>query len=60
VPPVVNIERFRKPDLHGDEKVQMTEVRRQKTEDRSQKTVAEAIVDFMRHPPVSEFGIRMI
>jgi hypothetical protein len=66
VPLMVKQGRFRIPDLHGAEKVQMAddrgqkaEVRRQRSEDRSQKTVAEAIVDFMRHPSVSEFGIRI-
>jgi hypothetical protein len=36
--PVVNLGRFRKPNLHGDEKVQMAEDRNQKTDDRRQRT----------------------
>ena len=38
VPPMVKLGRFRKPDLHGAENVQMTEVRRQKSEDRGQRS----------------------
>jgi hypothetical protein len=38
VPPMVKPGRFRKPDLHGAEKVQMVDDRGQKSEDRSQKS----------------------
>jgi len=62
--PIVKPGRFRKPDWHGAEKVQMAEEKIQRSEDRRQKAevrrrMIETIVVLMLHPLVSEFGIRI-